>query len=146
MRIVIQRVKKARVSVEGKTVSEIGKGMVILVGFKAQDDEKKVLKISEKLPKLRIFEDQSNKMNLSLLDVQGEILVVSEFTLYGNLEKGLRPSFTDAMPAQNAKRLYELFISKLKENQVKVKSGIFGAKMLVEIHNDGPVTFIAQDD
>ncbi len=145
MRVVIQRAKKARVYVEKEKVAEIGKGLVVFLGLGKNDTESVLTKIIEKLPRYRIFEDENNKMNLSVVDVNGEVLVVSEFTLYGDLTKGLRPSFTEAMDFKEAKRLYEYFVSKLEERGIKVKTGVFGAKMLVEIHNDGPVTFILEE-
>lgn len=152
MRTVIQRVKEAKVSVGEKVVGEIGKGMVILLGIGKDDREGDVKYLADKISSLRIFEDEMSRMNpapqkrsgmnLSLLDIKGEALVVSQFTLYGNTKKGRRPSFTQAAEPKKAEELYEKFINFLKEYNLKVASGIFGAKMLLEIHNDGPVTLI----
>lgn len=142
MRTVIQRVKEAKVSVEEKIVAKIGRGMVILLGIGKDDREEDAKYLTDKIFSLRIFEDKKNRMNLSLLDIKGEVLVVSQFTLYGDTKRGRRPSFTQAAEPKKAEELYEKFISLLKEYNLKVASGAFGAKMLVEIHNDGPVTFI----
>jgi len=142
MRAVIQRVKEAKVFVGEKVVGEIGQGMVILLGIGKDDQEEDAKYLADKVSTLRIFEDEKNKANLSLLDVTGEALVVSQFTLYGDTKKGRRPSFTQAAEPKKAEELYEKFINFLKEYNLKVASGIFGAKMLVEIQNDGPVTLI----
>ena len=142
MRAVIQRIKEAKVFVEEKVVGEIGKGIVILLGIGKDDREEDAKYLADKISSLRIFENKKNKMSLSLLDTEGEALVVSQFTLYGNTRKGRRPSFTQAAEPKKAEELYEKFINFLKEYNLKVASGIFGAKMLLEIHNDGPVTFI----
>jgi len=125
-----------------KVVGEIGQGMVILLGIGKDDQEEDAKYLADKVSTLRIFEDEKNKANLSLLDVTGEALVVSQFTLYGDTKKGRRPSFTQAAEPKKAEELYEKFINFLKEYNLKVASGIFGAKMLVEIQNDGPVTLI----
>ena len=142
MRAVIQRVREAKVLVEEKVVGEIGKGIVILLGIGKDDQEEDAKYLADKISSLRIFEDKKNKMNLSLLDIEGEALVVSQFTLYGNTTRGRRPSFTQAAESKKAEELYKKFISLLKGYSLKVVTGIFGAKMLLEIHNDGPVTFI----
>jgi D-tyrosyl-tRNA(Tyr) deacylase len=148
MKIVIQRVRKSYVKVNDQIVSEIGKGLNILVGFSNEDKEGNVLnklsKAVEKIINLRIFEDSNGKMNLSVMDVDGEILVVSQFTLYGDVLKGRRPSFDRSLNKEEAKKLYDEFIKLLKENYSKVKEGIFSAKMEVGIINDGPVTFILE--
>jgi D-tyrosyl-tRNA(Tyr) deacylase len=148
MKIVIQRVRKSYVKVNDQIVSEIGKGLNILVGF-SNDDKggnvfNKLNKAVEKIINLRIFEDSNGKMNLSVMDVDGEILVVSQFTLYGDVLKGRRPSFDRSLNKEEAKKLYDEFVKLLKENYPKVKEGIFSAKMEVGIINDGPVTFILE--
>lgn len=144
MRVVLQRVKQAKVTVEGKVVGQIQKGLVLLLGAKTGDTEEDVAYLVEKCVNLRIFEDQEQKMNLSALDVKAEILVISQFTLYGNTSKGRRPSFTDSLEPQAAERLYGKFIDRIMATGLGTESGIFGAKMLVEIHNWGPVTFILE--
>ncbi len=142
MRAVIQRVKEAKVSAGERVVGEIGNGIVILLGIGKDDREADAKYLAGKISSLRIFEDKKNKTNLSLRDIKGEVLVISQFTLYGDTKKGRRPSFTQAAEPKKAEELYEKFINFLKEYNLKVASGIFGAKMLLEIHNDGPVTFI----
>ncbi len=144
MRVVLQRVKEAKVTVEGEVVGQIQKGLVLLLGAKTGDTEEDVRYLVEKCVNLRIFEDQEQKMNLSALDVKAEVLVISQFTLYGNTSKGRRPSFTDSLEPQEAERLYNIFIDRIEAAGLKTKSGVFGAKMLVEIHNWGPVTFILE--
>ena len=141
----LQRVKQASVSVNEKLVSEIGEGLVLFLGATIGDTEEKAKFLADKCANLRIFEDQEEKMNLSALDVKAEILVVSQFTLYGDTGKGRRPSFTQALEPQEAERLYQKFIEYLKEFSLTVKSGIFGAKMLVKIENNGPATFILEN-
>ncbi|OGC84901.1 MAG: D-tyrosyl-tRNA(Tyr) deacylase [candidate division Zixibacteria bacterium RBG_16_43_9] len=142
MRVVLQRVRDASVEVEGKIVGQIGKGMVLLLGATIGDSEKEVVYLADKCANLRIFEDAQGKMNLSVQEIGGEILVISQFTLYGDTRKGRRPSFTEAMEPKEAERLYLMFIDYLKEKGLRVEQGVFGAKMLVKIFNDGPVTFI----
>ena len=142
MRLVIQRVSKSNVKVDGKIVGEIGKGYMVLVGITEGDDEKIVDKMVEKLVNLRIFEDTENKMNLSLIDIGGSILSISQFTLYANCKKGRRPSFVEAAKPEIAKTLYEYFNSTLEKKGIKVEKGIFGAMMDVSLNNDGPVTII----
>jgi len=144
MRVVLQRVKEAKVTVEGEVVGQIQKGLVLLLGARTGDTEEDVGYLVEKCVNLRIFEDQEQKMNLSALDVKAEVLVISQFTLYGNTSKGRRPSFTDSLEPQEAERLYNIFIDRVKAAGRKTESGVFGAKMLVEIHNWGPVTFILE--
>jgi D-tyrosyl-tRNA(Tyr) deacylase len=148
MKIVIQRVRKSYVKVNDQIVSEIGKGLNILVGFGNEDKDGNILnklnKAVEKIINLRIFEDSNGKMNLSVMDVDGEILVVSQFTLYGDVLKGRRPSFDRSLNKEEAKKLYDEFVKLLKENYPKVKEGIFSAKMEVGIINNGPVTFILE--
>lgn len=142
MRAVVQRVLASSVSIDGKTTGRIEKGFNILLGVGQGDGEKQVKWLAEKIAHLRIFEDDKGKMNLSLKDVGGAALVISQFTLYGNCEKGRRPSFTDAAHPKTAKQLYEDFIEELKTYDIPVETGIFQADMKVEITNDGPVTMI----
>lgn len=144
MRVVLQRVKEAKVTVDGRVVGEIQKGLVLLVGAKTGDTEDDVKYLADKCVNLRIFEDNQGKMNLSALDVKAEVLVISQFTLYGDTNKGRRPSFTDALEPEQAERLYEKFVEQIKAKGLKAESGIFGAKMLVNIANWGPVTFILE--
>ena len=142
MHIVLQRVKQACVRVDEKVISEIGKGLVILLGVERDDSEKDVEYLLSKIINLRVFKDKQEKMNLSVLDIQGEILIVSQFTLLGDCRKGRRPSFTKAAPPDMAKKLCKKFVDRAKESGLKIKEGIFQAKMLVEIYNNGPVTFV----
>ncbi|KPJ54153.1 D-tyrosyl-tRNA(Tyr) deacylase [candidate division TA06 bacterium DG_24] len=142
MRAVVQRVARAGVSVNGERIAEIGRGMVILLGVGAGDSSSDAGSLAEKCLNLRIFEDAEGKMNLSALEVGADLLAISQFTLYGNCRKGRRPSFTEAAPAQVAEDLYEEFVSSLRKSGLRVETGRFGARMLVEIHNEGPVTFI----
>ena len=137
----LQRVKRSSVKVDDRLISEIGEGLNILLGVLKDDNENDIEKLVKKIVNLRIFNDENGKMNLSVKDIDGEILVVSQFTLAGNVKKGNRPSFDDAMAPDEAKRLYEKFCEDLNKS-VKVKTGIFGAMMEVKIINDGPVTFI----
>ena len=140
MRIVLQRVSFGRISVEGRMVPQIGAGLVLLVGIGPGDAETQVRYMVEKVANLRIFEDEQGKMNRSLLDTGGEALVVSQFTLFADTRKGRRPSFTDAAPPQIASPLVERFAQLLREQGIPTQTGEFAAHMLVEIHNDGPVT------
>ena len=142
MRAILQRVKEAKVTVEGKVVGQIQKGIVLLVGAKIGDTEEDAKYLADKCVNLRIFEDQDQKMNLSAKDVGAEVLVVSQFTLYADTRKGRRPSFTNALAPALAEKLYLEFIEQIKAKGLKTESGIFGAKMLVEIFNWGPVTLI----
>lgn len=144
MRAIVQRVKKSSVKVAGKTVGEIGQGLNILLGIKNDDTEAKADKLAQKILKLRIFEDQSGKINLSVSEKRASILVISQFTLYADTSKGNRPSFIAAAHPEKANKLYNYFIQKLKESNLNVATGIFGAKMEVEIINDGPVTIIIE--
>ncbi|MCU0484970.1 MAG: D-aminoacyl-tRNA deacylase [Anaerolineales bacterium] len=144
MKVVLQRVSSGRVSVEGTPVAEIGRGLVLLVGIAPSDTELQVRLLAEKIANLRIFEDQAGKMNLSVLDVKGSALVVSQFTLYADTRKGRRPSFTDAALPELARPLVQRFAELLESQGVPVKSGEFGAHMLVEIINDGPVTILLE--
>ncbi len=138
---VVQRVNKSWVEVNGDVVGKIGKGLNILLGVEKGDTEEDIDKLLKKIPFLRIFEDEKGKMNLSVIDIKGEALVISQFTLAGNVKKGRRPSFENAEEPEKAKKLYELFVKKLAE-YIPVKTGIFAAHMIVYIENDGPVTFI----
>ncbi len=142
MRLVVQRSKAAQVSVGGNVVGRITNGLVLLVGVTHGDSAKDAAFLAEKVVNLRIFEDGEGKMNLSLLDVGGEILSVSQFTLYGDCRKGRRPNFMDAAKPDLALSLYESFNTFLSEKGVKVEKGVFGAMMDVELTNDGPVTLI----
>jgi D-tyrosyl-tRNA(Tyr) deacylase len=140
MRVVLQRVTHGRVSVDGRTVAEIGRGAVILLGIGPEDGEQQAQYLVEKIANLRIFEDDQEKINLSLLDVNGSAIVVSQFTLYADTRKGRRPSFTDAAMPEYARPLVDRFSRLLSEQGVPTQTGEFGAHMLVEIANDGPVT------
>jgi D-tyrosyl-tRNA(Tyr) deacylase len=140
MRLVLQRVKSGRVLVAGQTIAEIGKGVVILLGIGPGDGEQQARTLTEKITNLRIFEDEQGKMNRSLLEVGGEAIVVSQFTLYADTRKGRRPSFTDAALPDVARPLVERFAELLRGLGVLTQTGDFGAHMLVEIANDGPVT------
>lgn len=142
MRLVIQRVKHASVAVDEKIVGNIGQGLLVLLGVGEGDTEAYADKFVDKLLKLRIFEDGEGKTNLSVSDVHGEILVVSQFTLYADCRKGNRPSFVHAAPPQQAEQLYEYFKRQVKEKYGAVECGIFGADMKVELLNDGPFTII----
>lgn len=147
MRAVVQRVSEGSVTIDDKNhYAEISKGMVILLGIKIGDTEKDVIFTADKCCNLRIFEDENQKMNLSLKDVDGEVLIISQFTLYGETAKGNRPNFTDAAKPDEAIPLYKTFINRVKENigEAKVKCGMFGEMMVVKIINDGPVTVIVE--
>ncbi|BCL81796.1 D-aminoacyl-tRNA deacylase [Ktedonobacteria bacterium brp13] len=140
MRALLQRVSQASVTVEGQIVGEIGYGLLILLGVGQRDSEQQVKTLVDKIVQLRIFGDDEGKMNRSLLDIHGEVLVVSQFTLHASTRRGRRPSFTDAAPPSLADPLYEYFKDVMKQYGVKVASGIFGATMSVELRNEGPVT------
>lgn len=144
MKLVIQRVKKASVEVENKIVGEIEQGFLVLLGVGPEDTKETADYLVQKLIKLRVFEDENGKMNLSLKDIHGELLIVSQFTLYADCNSGNRPSFTLAAKPDKANELYEYFIKKCQEENVKVEHGIFGADMKVELLNDGPVTIILE--
>jgi len=147
MRIVLQRVKKASVTVDGKITGEIGKGFLALVGFCETDDDSLLDPMADKMVGLRVFEDSDEKMNLALGDVDGDILAVSQFTLYADCRKGRRPSFNLAKKPDEANRLYEKFVEICQQKLgKKVQTGIFGADMAVELLNDGPVTIILDSD
>jgi D-aminoacyl-tRNA deacylase len=142
MRAVVQRVSQARVRIDGAVVGEIGRGLLVLLGVTGTDTPEQARWLAEKIVGLRIFADAEEKMNLSVADVQGGALIVSQFTLYGDCSKGRRPSFIDAAPPETAIPLYEKFIEAVKAQGVPVASGRFGAMMQVELINDGPVTLI----
>lgn len=144
MKLVIQRVKKAQVDVDEKTVGKIEKGYMVLCGITHTDTEKEADYLAKKLINLRVFEDENQKMNLSLKDVNGELLIISQFTLYGDCSGGNRPSFINAARPEQAEKLYEYFLQKCREYEVKVEKGIFGADMQVSLVNDGPVTIIME--
>ncbi|MFZ5889326.1 MAG: D-aminoacyl-tRNA deacylase [Chloroflexota bacterium] len=140
MRVLLQRVSKASVTVEGRVIAQIEKGLVVLLGVGHGDGEEQARFLAEKTANLRIFEDEQGKTNLSVLDVKGEAIVVSQFTLYADARKGRRPSFTDAALPEVAEPLVNRFVEALRGYGVPTQTGQFGAHMLVEIHNDGPVT------
>lgn len=142
MRLVIQRVSEASVEIEGKINGEIKEGFMVLVGITNDDNKEVVEKMANKLIHLRIFEDENEKLNLSLMDVRGEILSISQFTLYANCKKGRRPSFLDAAKPDLSKPLYDYFNEYLTKKGVHVETGIFGAMMNVSLINDGPTTII----
>lgn len=142
MRIVVQRVSEASVKVEGKSAGEIGGGLLVLVGIEDSDEEKDAEWLASKILNLRIFSDEDDKMNRSVLDVNGEILCISQFTLLADYRKGNRPSFIRAARPDKAVPLFEFFKSELSKSSVKVESGIFGADMKVSLLNDGPVTIV----
>lgn len=143
MRVVAQRVHRAKVSVEGKITGEIGPGLLVFLGVHRDDDAEALPWLINKLVQVRVFDDQDGNMNVSLKDFGGEILVISQFTLYGNLKKGSRPSFNRSAPPETAVPLYEHFVTELSKALGKpVPTGVFGAHMDIEAHNDGPVTLI----
>ena len=144
MRIVVQRVTGARVMVEGRAVAEIGPGLLLLVGIGRGDGKEGISWLAQKILNLRVFADEQGRMDRSLLDIKGEILVVSQFTLYGDVRKGRRPSFDGAAPPQEAAPLFRQFIEELRQSGPRVEQGIFGAHMAVELVNDGPVTLILE--
>lgn len=144
MRVLLQRVKKAAVRVDGEVVGEIGPGFVALVGVGHGDGEAQAHWLAQKVAGLRVFEDSAGKFNLSIRDVGGSVLVVSQFTLYADASRGRRPAFVDAAPPQVAEPLVERFAAFLREEGLPVAMGVFGARMLVEIHNDGPVTILLE--
>ena len=144
MRLVIQRVKEAEVKVDEKTTGKIGKGFLVLLGIKVGDTKKEADYLVKKLCNLRVFTDENDKMNLALKDIGGELLIVSQFTLYGDCSGGNRPSFIEAARPETAEPLYEYFCDECKKNGINVEKGIFGADMKVSLLNDGPVTIIME--
>jgi len=145
MKLVVQRVKNSSVTVNNNLVGKIDKGYMVLLGVGPDDTEEIADYLVQKLVKLRIFEDENGKMNLSIKDIDGELLIISQFTLYADCNSGNRPSFVNAAKPEKANKLYEYFIEKCKEENIKkVQSGIFGADMKVELLNDGPVTIILE--
>ncbi len=142
MKAIVQRVLKADLKVDGKLISEIGKGLVVFLGVGQGDEENDLLKLAAKISKLRIFEDENGKMNLSIKDVSGQILLVSQFTLYGDCRHGNRPSFIMAEKPERANQLYENMKTLLENENIPVKTGVFGADMKINVLNDGPVTII----
>lgn len=144
MKLVIQRVKQAKVEVEGKSVGEIEKGFLVLIGITHTDTQEEADYLAKKLCNLRVFEDENQKMNRSLKDVNGKLLIVSQFTLYANCKDGNRPSFTESAKPDMANKLYEYFCKKCEEYQIEVQKGIFGADMQVSLINDGPVTIVIE--
>ncbi len=146
MRAVIQRVSRARVTVDGKTAGEIGRGLVVLLGIAKTDTEADAEYLAEKTAGLRVFNDAAGKMNCSLAEAGGEVLVVSQFTLYGDCRKGRRPSFDQAAPADQANRLYMFHVEQLRARDLTVQTGVFQAMMEVELVNDGPVTLLLDSE
>lgn len=144
MRAVIQRVRSASVEVDGEIIGKIGRGLLILIGAGKGDTDAQAGYLANKISSLRIFEDADGKMNLSLIDIEGEALVVSQFTLYANTRKGKRPSFVDALEPVRAEELYERFVANIRAEGLKTETGKFGAKMMVSLENDGPVTIIVE--
>jgi D-tyrosyl-tRNA(Tyr) deacylase len=144
MRAIVQRVRSAAVEVNDREISRIGRGIAVLLGVGKDDTEEDMKWMAEKIANLRIFEDENDKMNLSVKDVSGQALVVSQFTLYGDCRKGRRPGFDSAARPEEADRLYRLFVDALAEQDVPVQTGQFQAKMLFSIENDGPVTLIVE--
>lgn len=142
MKIVLQRVSRASVKVDSEIVGSIEHGLLLLIGFASTDTEESILPTLEKIVKLRIFSDEEGKMNKSILDVNGSVLLVSQFTLYADTKKGNRPSFIEAARPEQAIPLYEFFIAEMSKRVSKVETGIFGADMKVELVNDGPVTIV----
>jgi D-tyrosyl-tRNA(Tyr) deacylase len=145
LRIVLQRVHSALVKVDDEIISRIGKGFLILLGAEIGDTHKQVEYLAEKCVSLRVFEDEKGKMNLALADINGEMLVVSQFTLCADLAKGRRPSFDNALPPAEAKKLYNDFCTIVSHKGIPVQTGSFGAKMAIELVNDGPVTLVLEN-
>jgi D-tyrosyl-tRNA(Tyr) deacylase len=146
MRAVIQRVSSARVSVDGRQLAQIGRGLLVLVGVGKTDDTDDLAYIARKIRDLRIFEDENGKMNCSVVDVGGQVLVVSQFTLYGDCRRGRRPSFDAAAPPQEARPLYEALVTQLRQSGLTVATGEFQAMMSVELVNEGPVTLVLDSE
>ena len=146
MRAVVQRVSRSEVTVDGRTTGKIKKGILVLLGVTHGDTSKDVDYIVDKTINLRIFEDENDKMNLSLKDIGGEMLAVSQFTLYGDCRKGRRPSFTNAAAPEEADKLYQEFVKKVSEQGINTETGEFGAHMMVDLVNDGPVTILLESN
>lgn len=144
MRALLQRVTEARVTVDGRVTGEIGAGLLVLLGVSKLDTEADAEFVAQKVLNLRIFEDEQGKMNRSLLDTGGAMLVISQFTLYGDCRKGRRPSFDDAAPAEQARELYQHFVAVARRSTLRVETGVFQAHMAVSLVNDGPVTLIVE--
>ena len=144
MKLVVQRVKKAKVEVDEKVVGKINKGFLVLIGVTHEDEKEQADYLVKKLCNLRVFEDENGKMNLGLKDIEGELLIVSQFTLYADCSNGNRPSFISAAKPEKANELYEYFCKECEKNNIKVEKGIFGADMKVSLINDGPVTIIIE--
>ncbi len=144
MKLVVQRVKKAEVKVDGNIVGKIDKGFLVLIGIKVGDTKEQADYLVKKLCNLRVFSDENDKMNLSIKDIKGKLLIVSQFTLYGDCSQGNRPSFIEAARPEEANPLYEYFCNQCELNNIEVQKGIFGADMKVELINDGPVTIIIE--
>ena len=144
MRVLVQRVKEASVEVDGKVVGEIDNGLLLFVGFTHTDTSKEIDYLVNKVINLRVFDDENGVMNKSLLDTNGSILSISQFTLYADSSKGNRPSYVNAMPGDKSIKLYEEFNSKLKEKNIHIETGIFGADMKVSLINDGPITIMLE--
>ena len=144
MKILIQRVKEASVTIDNKEYSSINKGILALVGIEKNDTLENVQKAAKKIANLRIFPDENDKMNLSLIDIKGEMLIVSQFTLCGDCKKGTRPSFDKSAPPAIANELYEKFIEEINRYEIQTSTGVFGAMMDVKLINDGPVTFMIE--
>ena len=141
MKIILQRVTQASVVIKGERIAAISKGLLVLFGVEKHDDEEKVIFLAEKILNLRVFPDGKGKMNLSCMDICGEILVVSQFTLAGDCSKGRRPGFDNAAPPDVAQLLYQKFVEQISQSKLKIATGKFGVDMQVELVNDGPVTF-----
>lgn len=146
MRMVVQRVEKASVTVDGIVRGEIGNGYVVLVGLLLTDDEKTMDYMLDKLTNLRIYEDENDKLNLSIKDVGGELLLIPNFTLYGDARKGRRPSYAKAAPPEAAESIFNRFVEKARENSIKVETGVFRTHMKVNLVNDGPVTILLDSE
>lgn len=146
MRAVIQRVSRARVTVEGRIVGQIAQGLLVLLGVARTDNESAADYLAEKISGLRIFEDETGKMNLCVADVKGEVLVVSQFTLYGDVRRGKRPSFDAAAPPEQARALYEVVVERFRALGIPCQTGVFQAMMQVELVNDGPVTILLDSE
>lgn len=144
MKLVVQRVKKAEVKVDGNIIGKIDKGFLVLIGIKVGDTKEQADYLVKKLCNLRVFSDENDKMNLSIKDVKGKLLIVSQFTLYGDCSQENRPSFIEAARPEEANPLYEYFCNQCELNNIEVQKGIFGADMKVELINDGPVTIIIE--